>query len=424
MRELAFILLLAALSAANANADDFEKHFRDSTLRLDYIFTGNAERQEIALDEMVMEPRWHGKKNRLADIPVEGNGQITVRRHATGDTIYRQSFSTLFQEWLTYDEAKGTRRSFENVFLIPMPREAVDVNVRLADNRRETMVEYTHAVDPDDILIRKAGFGDVTPHVCIQRADDPEKCINIAFLAEGYTADEMPLFVEDATAATNALFEHEPFKRLRGRFNVTAVQATSKESGTSVPSKGVWKETALHSHFDTFHSDRYLTTLKLKDMHDLLAGTPYEHIIVLVNTSNYGGGGIYNSFNLAMAHHRLFLPVVVHEFGHSFAGLADEYAYEQEPIAMYPSDVEPWERNITTLKDFHGKWETMIKKGTPIPTPMGGDTSTTGVYEGAGYSLKGVYRGRQNCRMRTNEEKDFCPVCQKALEDIINFYTE
>lgn len=149
---------------------------------------------------------------------------------------------------------------------------------------------------------------------------------------------------------------------------------------------------------------------------------------MLVNSDKYGGGGILNSYNLTTCHQKWFKPVVVHEFGHSFAGLADEYAYEQEQIPMYPHDVEPWEKNITTLADFHGKWENMIDKKTKIPTPLSKKekeaVSKVGVFEGAGYSVKGVYRGVQDCRMRINETPEFCPVCKKALQDLIDFYTK
>ncbi|MBR0524015.1 MAG: peptidase M64, partial [Prevotella sp.] len=245
------------------------------------------------------------------------------------------------------------------------------------------------------------------------------------YIAEGYQEQEMDVFMNDVKIAMEALFAHEPFKKLKDRFNIVAVKAPSKESGTSEPSKGIWKNTALHSHFDTFYSDRYLTTLHLKDLHDWLAGTPYEHIIILVNSDHYGGGGILNSYNLTSTHHSKYRPVVVHEFGHSFCGLGDEYAYETEDIPMYPAEVEPWEPNLTTLKNFEVKWKDMIDAKTPVPTPQ---TRTyinkVGVYEGAGYSLKGVYRPMQDCRMRTNEYPEFCPVCNRALERLINFYTE
>ena len=373
---------------------------------------------------------------------------MTVRKHGTKEVIYRNSFSTLFQEWQSYDEAKHVDKAFENVFLIPMPKDTVDVTIDLRNNRKEITGTMTHTIAPNDILIRRIGFNNRTPYTTLQAAADTNNCINIAFVAEGYRKEEMPVFIDDAKVAIEALFEHEPFKEMRNRFNIVAVESASVDSGTSEPSKDLWRNTVLGSHFDTFYSDRYLTTLNLKALHDVLAGIPYEHIIVLVNTSEYGGGGILNSYNLSMTHHPQYRQVVVHEFGHSFAGLADEYAYEQEQIPMYPHDVEPWEKNITTLVDFHDKWESLIKQGTPVPTPLPETTATKGgkggkkakgkkanaaeksdmeklgVYEGAGYSLKGVYRPCPDCRMRSNNHKEFCPACQKALKDLINFYTK
>lgn len=414
--------------ASSGTCQTFDEYFVNRTLRIDYIFSGNANRQDISLDKLNTMPGWYGKRQRLAQVPVEGNGQITVRPHNSDKVIYRNSFSTLFQEWLSYDEAKTMSKSFENVFLVPMPKDTVDVTVDLYNNRREKCATFTHMVAPGDILIRHIGERGITPYKVIQQAEDTSKCIHIAFVAEGYTKDEMDVFLKDVGIATEALFAHEPFKSRRKCFNIVAVESESKESGTSEPSKGIWKNTALHSHFDTFYSNRYLTTLNLKELHDWLAGIPYEHIIILTNTDEYGGGGILNSYVLSMTHHKQFKPVVVHEFGHSFGGLGDEYAYEQEQIPMYPHDVEPWEPNITTLKDFHGKWENLIKPGTPVPTPESSNPATiqsrVGLFEGAGYSLKGVYRGMQDCRMRTNENPEFCTVCRNALNSLIDFYTK
>lgn len=412
--DMKFIMttLLALTLCATATAQDFDKYFTDSTLRLDYIFEGNARQQHIALDQLNVSPRWYGKRQRLAELPVQGNGQLTVRDHKTRTAIYRNSFSTLFQEWLSYPEAESAARSFENVFLMPMPKDTVEVTIDLRNNRQEVIASYTHTVVPSDILIRRIGKKP-TPYATLWQARDTTRCIHIAFVAEGYTEGEMETFVADARTAMDAIFAHEPFKSMRDRFNVVAVKAVSAESGTSSPATGEWKNTALGSHFDTFYSSRYLTTLRLKTLHDMLAGTPYEHIIVLVNTDQYGGGGILNSYNLAMTHHPKFRPVVVHEFGHSFAGLADEYAYDFEDIPMYPHDVEPWEPNITTKVDFRNKWENLI-----------GTDSQAGFYEGAGYSLKGVYRAYPDCRMRTNENPEFCKACRQALVRLINFYTE
>ena len=424
-------LIIAALAMlmmpGKLLAQNFNDYFVDKTLRVDYTFVGNAKQQMIAVDELNVMPRWYGKKQRLGEVPVEGNGQITVRAHKTGEVIYRNSFSTLFQEWLSYPEAKKNTQSFENVFLVPMPKDTVDITLSLFNNRREVTASLTHQVVPTDILIHHKGEKP-TAYETIQQAADTTRCIHIAYVAEGYTDAEMNTFIKDVKDANEALFNHEPFKKMRDRFNVIAVKSPSEESGTSEPAKGIWKNTALHSHFDTFYSDRYLTTLHLKDLHNWLAGTPYEHIIVLVNSKKYGGGGILNSYNLTSTHHKWYKPVVVHEFGHSFAGLADEYAYDFEEIPMYPHDVEPWEPNITTLVNFSSKWKDMVKKGTPIPTPLSENTkvaeSKVGVFEGAGYSTKGVYRGVQDCRMRINDTPEFCPVCKRAITNLIDFYTK
>ncbi len=422
MRTLAIILMCIVAKAATAQI--FDDYFEDKTLRIDYIFSGNSSSQAISLDQLNQSPRWYGKRSNLSEVPVEGNGAIIVREHSKENIIYKNSFSTLFQEWQTTDEAKTTIKAFENVFLVPMPKDTVDITVELRNNRREVVASMTHVVNPKDILIRHIGEHK-TPYETMLQAADTTRCINIAFVAEGYTLEEMPIYIEDVKKSIDALFSHEPFKSRKEVFNIIAVEPASEESGTSVPRKGIWKRTALGSHFDTFYTERYLTTLHLKRLHDVLAGLPYEHIIVLVNTEVYGGGGILNSYNLSAAHHAKTLPVVVHEFGHSFAGLADEYAYDNEPIPMYPADIEPWEPNITTLKDFHGKWEQMISKKTPVPTPADKKyADAVGVYEGAGYSLNGVYRPMQDCRMRTNENPTFCPVCQKAINNLIDFYVK
>ncbi|MBE6269644.1 MAG: peptidase M64 [Prevotella ruminicola] len=410
MRKI-FIISALLVSFISAQAQRFEDYFEDKTLRLDYTFAGDVTRQQIYVDELVSLPRWYGRKQRLAELPLKGNGQITVRSLTDGTVIYRHSFSSLFQEWLATAEAKRTQKSFENVFLVPYPKSPVEIRVELFDYHDRVVCSFAHQVDPHDILIRKAGEHRVTPNITLQQAADTTRCIHVAFVAEGYQQQEMNVFLNDCRIAMESLFKHEPFKQNQNRFNIVAVMPPSVESGTSEPNKGIWKNTPLGSHFDTFYSDRYLTTLHLKKLHDVLAGTAYEHIIVLVNTERYGGGGIYNSYNLTYAHGPQFRPVVVHEFGHSFGGLGDEYPYgDDDP--MYFADTEPWEPNLTTKHDFNGKWENLVKE------------KKAGLIEGGGYLSKGVWRGFENCRMRTNEEPEFCLVCQQALQRLIDFYTK
>lgn len=302
------------------------------------------------------------------------------------------------------------------------------VTIRLKDVHHKECAALTHEVNPSDILIHQRGTSLVTPHRYLLQSGSDEDCIDVAILAEGYTEAEMDLFYRDAQSACDAIFEHTPFKQLKNRFNVVAVASPSEDSGVSIPRQNDWKSTAVHSHFDTFYSERYLTTRSVKAVHNWLAGIPYEHIIILANTDTYGGGGIYNSYTLTTAHHSMFRPVVVHEFGHSFGGLADEYAYTEAPSPQYPYSIEPWEQNITTLVNFESKWKDMLPEGTPVPTPVETDErnlyTKVGVFEGAGYSLKGIYRPATECRMKINEALRFCPVCERALERMIRFYTE
>ena len=420
------LLLLCLIAVSSTRAQVFADHFADKTLRVDYIFNGNASGQAICLDGLSALPTWAGRKHHLAELPLQGNGQIIMRNAASGKTIYTTSFSSLFQEWLETDEARNVTKGFENTFLLPYPLQPVEIEITLLDPRRNVRASMKHIVHPNDVLIEQKGNSHITPHKYLLHNDSPEKCIDVAILAEGYTLQEMQAFYEDADIACKSIFDHEPFKSMKKRFNVVAVASPSTDSGVSVPRLNEWKHTAFGSHFSTFYSDRYLTTSRVKAIHDALAGIPYEHIIILANTEEYGGGGIYNSYTLTTAHHPMFRPVVVHEFGHSFGGLADEYFYDNDVMTdTYPLDIEPWEQNISTQVDFAAKWKDMLSENTPVPTPAEvSENYPTGVYEGGGYSAKGIFRPAENCRMRTNEYPAFCPVCQRALRRIIEFYTE
>lgn len=420
------LFLLCLIAVASTRAQVFADHFADKTLRVDYIFNGNASGQAICLNGLSALPTWAGRKHHLAELPLQGNGQIIMRNAASGKTIYTTSFSSLFQEWLETDEARNVTKGFENTFLLPYPLQPVEIEITLLDPRRNVRASMKHIVHPNDVLIEQKGNSHITPHKYLLHNDSPEKCIDVAILAEGYTLQEIQTFYEDADIACKSIFDHEPFKSMKKRFNVVAVASPSTDSGVSVPRLNEWKHTAFGSHFSTFYSDRYLTTSRVKAIHDALAGIPYEHIIILANTEEYGGGGIYNSYTLTTAHHPMFRPVVVHEFGHSFGGLADEYFYDNDVMTdTYPLDIEPWEQNISTQVDFAAKWKDMLSENTPVPTPAEvSENYPIGVYEGGGYSAKGIFRPAENCRMRTNEYPAFCPVCQRALRRIIEFYTE
>ncbi|MDE6578531.1 MAG: IgA Peptidase M64 [Muribaculaceae bacterium] len=411
-----FILGLSALTVSGAGKVDFNENFNDSTLRVDYIFGGGAGSEErVMLDRQSKSAGWAGRRHHLREVPYTGNGSISVVDPLSGDTLYRNSFSSLFQEWLSTEEADSVVRGYENTFIVPLPKRETDIVLNLYNNRHEEVASLKHRYSPADELVMRRGNNPL-PYKYIHKGGDPSEAIDIAFLAEGYTEAEMDSFLNHARMIADEMLTYTPYAENKDKFNFVAVMSPSKDSGVTIPLKEEWKDTAFGSHFSTFHSARYLTTPNLQSVHDALSGIPYEHIVILVNTDNYGGGGIFNSYLMTAARNKFVLPVSVHEFGHSFGGLADEYFYPHEESSQYPLDIEPWEPNITTQVDFSSKWEDMM--------PKKGEKSEVGLFEGGGYRTKGVWRPVESCRMRDNKHPSFCPVCQRALSRLIEFYTD
>lgn len=416
------IAYTALLTAVSAWAADFSQSFADSTLRIDYVLSGTPGDVGIGLKGLSRYAGWAGRRHNLEKPIYSGNADLTVTS-LDGDTLYAQSFSSLFNEWL--DLGIDVASASECPVLMPFPREKVKVTARILDKYHAPVATIEHTVDPTDILIRKCEQ-EPPSHTFIHRGAAPGPHIGVAILAEGYTPDEMEAFIHDARVAVDAILSHKPFGDYADRFDFIAVHTPSDQSGVSIPKSGLWLDTAFDSHFSTFYSDRYLTSSSLFKMYDAIEGIPAQHIIILANTPQYGGGGIYNAYTLTASKHATFGPVVVHEFGHSFGGLADEYFYDGDTFDnTYPLDAEPWEPNITTLVDFGSKWKGLLLAGTPVPTPQSEAAAyPVGVYEGGGYAFHGVYRPADVCRMRNNDVPSFCPACIAALERMILYYTE
>ena len=443
---ITLFLIAFMCMAMSAGAQTFDETFVDSTLRLDYVLAGNSQEQHIYFSESRQTSQWAGRRTRLTDVPLRGNGQITLSDHESGSLLYVHTFSTLFQEWLATEEATRVERAFQTSFNVPMPKRKVDVKVTLTDFHSRVVAQLQHTLDPADILIRQVAKPQVPFHYVwkgqsIDGNPDITSCIDLAIVAEGYTHERMGKFYADCQRVIDALFAHEPFTSMKSRFNIVAVAVESADSGPSVPHLGCWQQTPAGVHYDTFYTERYLMTDQMHRLYDLLDGIPFEHIIVLVNSDTYGGGGIYNQLTVSTSDHPTFRQVLVHEFGHAYGGLGDEYFYDDGYETMYPADTEPWEPNLTTLVDFPAKWADMLPKGTAIPTPpapipnykhiktdkerrqLNEATQRVGVFEGGGYQSKGVYRPAQECRMKINEVELFCPVCSRALIRITDFYT-
>ncbi|MCD4710294.1 MAG: IgA Peptidase M64, partial [Bacteroidales bacterium] len=402
-----------------AHTQTFDQMFDQGVMRVDLVFSGTAVETSYALSGVKKEPFYSGPKTNLIDPFDYGDHKFVVKDEASGEMIFSHTYCTLFREWQTTEESQRVRRAYPHVLRFPWPKATVVVEIHDRNSTGTFRTSWSTTFDPASIF-SDPGNPYQFESVDLEINGTAEEKVDILFLAEGYTTEEMDKFIDDARRSAGYIFSEEPFKSNRQHFNIRAVKSASRDSGTDNPGEGNWKNTVMNSSFYTFGIERYMTTMDYRSVCDVAACAHYDQIYILVNTDKYGGGGIYNLYSISAADNLQSRAVVIHEFGHAFGGLADEYFNSTVAYNDYfPTDVEPWNPNLTTLVDFNSKWKHMIPEGTPVPTPPEeAYGEVVGVYEGGGYVAKGVFRPMIDCRMHTNDAA-FCPVCSAALEKMI-----
>jgi len=403
---------------------NFEEYFTNETLRLDFYHTGNNDNEIISFEKLVKEQFWAGSKKNLIDTFNYGNYMLKVYDEAENKLIYSRGFSTLFQEWQTTEEAKNLWRSFEGSVIIPFPKKNIKVEILRRNKKNIFEKKFEYVINPENYFIIKEKLKPYK-NFKVHYSGEPTKKLDIVFIPEGYTESEMGKFKNDCKRFADYLFEYSPFSENKDKINIWGVEAPSAQSGTDIPGKEIWISTLLNSRFYTFDSERYLMTTDYFSVRDVAANAPYDQIFILVNTSKYGGGGIYNFYNITASDNERSKQIFIHEFGHGLAGLGDEYGDDNTYQEFYPLDVEPWEPNLTTLINFESKWKDLIEPDVPIPTPNDKKyKNKIGVFEGGGYVSKGVYRPSINSIMNSFSSNEFNEVCKRVLQNIINFYSE
>ena len=436
------------------------------TLRLDYFHTGNANEERLSLDGVVREGPWPGNPARPIDDTNLGKYRFEVRERATNRLVYSRGYASIYGEWETTDEAKRLARTFHESLRFPEPSAPVQVTVlrRAADGLFREL--WTLAVDPGDPAIDRAEpSGSVW---AVLENGPPAQKVDLLLLGDGYTAAEMEKWHRDARRLTEILFSTSPFKERRQDFNVWAVDTPSPESGVARPSDGVARRSALRATYDAFGSERYVQAFYNKRLREAAAAAPYDVVEVVVNGRKYGGGGIFNLY-ATVASDNAFTPYVfVHEFGHHFAGLADEYYTSDVAYGASAERPEPWEPNATA-NPLAPKWKDLVTPGTPLPTPwskqafeaaqaqiqarrrkiraqgrpeeemealfreeqqqmdallaQGDHAHAVGAFEGAAYEAKGYFRAEANCIMFTRQTS-FCAACRRGIERVIDLYAQ
>lgn len=474
-RELRTTLFTALLpvclgaTALGAQELEFDDHFEERTMRLDYFHTGSAELEVVSLDRVVSDGPWAGPRNRLVDDSNMGKFRFEVHDAESDFLLYSRGFASIYGEWETTAEAAQFERTFHESLRFPWPLRPVRVSLQRRDGPRAFAQIWETVIDPDSRFVNPADRGPGgSVHTILENGLPSEK-VDLVLLGEGYTPEQESKFLADARRLSEALFETEPFRARKDDFNVLAVFVPAERPGVNRPHVGEFRRTPLSSEFNIFDSERYLLTLDNRALREALSGVPYEFVEILVNEKQYGGGGIFN-FQATVAVDSEFADYVfVHEFGHHFAGLADEY-YTSDVSYETGGDThpEPWEPNVTALHDPEAlKWADLVEPGTPVPTLWDKEAyekhsleiraerralversapesefdelfarqrqierellstmqfaNRVGAFEGAMYEAQGLYRSEIDCIMFTRADF-FCRVCRRAIERIIDLY--
>jgi hypothetical protein len=482
---LSALLLLAATLPAQ-QPPVYDDHFGAAALRLDLYYVGDAKEETVCLDRLVRETAWPESRNHLIDPFGYGRYAVEVYDVADNRLVYRRGFDSMFAEYRTTAPAlAGVKRVFSRSVRIPEPRRAVRVVITARDRLYVPHPIFIQAVDPTDyhIMATPAAPPDTVFDIQVQGA--PRDKVDLVFLAEGYTAADLDKFRADVRRFSDWLFETEPYRSARADFNVRGVFRPSPERGMDEPRQGNWRQTTLNASFNAFDLDRYQLTEENRLLREIADQVPCDTVVILTNSSRYGGGGIYNDYCLTTSDNDRSRYVFLHELGHSFAGLADEYyASEVSYNDFYPKGVEPTEPNITAFLDREAlKWKDLVTPGTPLPTDWGkpefdalqadmaktmkamraeleqarvqklpdaqlrriqesynrkgneigsrlqalhrkyaGLDDQVGLFEGDGYQSQGLYRPQRYCLMIASPKNEFCRVCQRAIRQMIDYY--
>ncbi|HJV90883.1 MAG TPA: M64 family metallopeptidase [Holophagaceae bacterium] len=439
------------------------------TLRVDLHHQGTATTESFSLDRVVLEPLpWPGNPAKSVDDSNLGKYRFEVRDPKSGRVLYSRGFASIMGEWQDTAEAQKRSRVFEESLRFPCPEGPVTV----AYQKRNAALAFEDVwkvdVDPKDTFVDRAKPRSAGPLLKIQNHGDSAAKVDLLILGDGYTAAERPKFERDAKRLSALLFAQEPFKSHRTDFNVWGLCPPAAESGISRPSTGIHRHNPVGSTYDAFGSERYVLTFDNKAFREFASQAPYDFVEILVNGKTYGGGGIHQLYSTVASDNAFSPYVFVHEFGHHFAGLADEYYTSDVALELGKARQEPWEPNVTA-DPRNPKWKALLTAGLELPTPwkkaefeafshgiqkerrairaanqpesvmealfrreeahestlLGTDTYSgkVGAFEGANYEATGYYRSQEDCIMFTRDQVPFCAACRKAIEGVIWQYT-
>ncbi|MBQ9255119.1 MAG: hypothetical protein IJ180_10160 [Bacteroidales bacterium] len=401
----------------------WDKYFENSSLRIDYYHSGRYRIDYFNVYSYQKLPFYSGSHTYLIDNINNGAYKVALFDKNNKKMIYSKNFSTLFNEWQSSEEAKNMCGNHEETVIVPFPKEEYDIDIVFYSRDSVNNWQEVARTEFDRSLIEELEDVryNILPLHSVERSVD--KRMDLVFLPLGYTKEEKDKMMKDLQRFSDAMFTYEPYKSKEDLINISALEYYTKKSGIPGLKDRKDEEGELGVKYNTFGSERYIMTLSVWKLNDVLNNLPYDAVIIICNSDVYGGGGVYNFYATCYSG-TTAEKVLIHEFSHSFAGLGDEYADNDSDAGLQNIDAEPYEKNITTLVDFSKKWGDLMEKDTPIPTPATKENKEkVGVYEGAAYVSKGFYRPYQTCMMR-DLSPFFCPVCSKAINEMMDIYSK
>lgn len=423
MRKFISFCLITCL-IASSQAQDFEKYFTNQTLRLDYLHIGKNDTEKFEIQKFSAGGIWSGTRSFLIDPNRYGDILFQAYDSASNKLLFTRSYSCLFNEYRATERAKTEIGSFEECINMPFPLKTVRFTFTSYDRKKVGTQIYEGYFNPQHTPTQPfvSEYKTINLHI----GGNPDTCIDVLFIPDGYSTKDKKEMMYDMKRFCKYIKGCSPYKENLQHVNIRAIKGFSEESGITDPNKGIERKTLLNSSYNVIDVDRYLMCLNVWKMNAVADDAPYDVIIIVANSSKYGGGGIYNFYATVNNEGNYSDYVIVHEMGHLIGGLGDEYFTSEVSVQdYYPLDVEPIEPNLTTLVEFDTKWKDLVDAGTPVPTSaIKKYDNTVGVYEGGGYVAKGVYRPWQHCTMKEINYNNFCPVCTRTLIQAIDYYSK
>ena len=453
---LALLLPACGSSTAPEGARDSRGDFAAGALRLDLRQRLVEGAQSFELERIRYEREWPGRRDRLIDGRDWGDYRLSVHRSDREEPLFQQGFDTSLGA-----HARSATTQLSVRFPLPLRPVRATIEKRRGESAFGAISSFD--IDPAAEILDRSQVPSAARVDTILQSGAPEAKVDVAILGDGYREGEYAKFAADAARAAGYLFSIGPLQSRRGDFNVRSVFAPSAESGVTDSYLGLKKDTALRCAYGSAAAERTLVAEDNRAVREIASAVPYDFLLILANARRYGGSAYFGGPAVVAIDSARARYLVIHEFAHAMAGLADEYYMPVADGPVYRGNIEPWQPNVTIAPE-RGKWSDLLPEA-PRPTPWNkteydrrfaayvqrynslreagageavieklmqdesrrqaallarnADPRRRGCFEGANGYARGMFRSGADCVMFSLQTEYFCAACSGAMERTI-----